>query len=136
MITYTERDINVSASGDLVLAANGDLSLAEPSGVLKQDISFRVKTDYNDFSPHPDVGADLGSLIGEVNNLQTATIGEKKIIRSLTKDGRIASRDLIVKSMPISLDNVVYYIFIKDSMSVLNVTPDMSFDINRGIISY
>lgn len=136
MITYMERDICVSPSGDLVLAANGDLYLAAPSGVLKQDIAFRMKTDYNDFTPHPDIGADLTSLIGEVNNRATALTGEQKVIRSLTQDGRISSRDLVVQSMPISLSSVVYYVFLRDGMSVLNVTPDMSFDINRGIISY
>jgi len=136
MITYTERDIKVSASGDLTIAPNGDLSLAEASGVLKQDIAFRIKTDFDDFTPHPEIGADLSSLIGEVNERATALIGEQKIIRSVTQDGRVARKDLVVKSMPINLDSVVYYVFIRDGMSVINVTPDMSFDINRGIISY
>jgi hypothetical protein len=136
MITYTERDIKVSASGDLTIAPNGDLSLAEASGVLKQDIAFRIKTDFDDFTPHPEIGADLSSLIGEVNERATALIGEQKIIRSVTQDGRVARKDLVVKSMPINLDSVVYYVFIRDGMSVINVTPDMSFDINKGIISY
>lgn len=136
MITYTERDIKVSASGDLTIAPNGDFELAEASGVLKQDIAFRIKTDFDDFTPHPEIGADLSSLIGEVNERATALVGEQKIIRSVTQDGRVARKDLVVKSMPINLDSVVYYVFIRDGMSVINVTPDMSFDINKGIISY
>jgi hypothetical protein len=136
MITYSEVDIQVSASGDLVLAPNGDLRMAEPSGVLKQDVVFRVMTDYNDFTPHPDVGADLSALIGEQNTRKTAQSGEQKIARSLTKDGRIISSDLMVKAVPINLDSIVYYIFINDGVSVLNVTPDMAFDLNRGILAY
>ena len=136
MVTYTEKDIKVSASGDLTIASNGDLELAAASGVLKQDVAFRVKTDYDDFTPHPDIGADLSSLIGEVNSRATALVGEQKIIRSLTKDGRIGAKDLVVQSMPINLSSVVYYTFLRDGVSVLNVTPDMSFDMNKGIISY
>jgi len=136
MITYSEVDIKVSPSGDLTVAANGDFALADPSGVLKQDITFRLKTDFSDFTPHPDIGADLSSLIGEQNTKVTAQIGEEKIIRSLTKDGRINGKDLTVKAVPISLDSIVYYVFVNDGISVLNVTPDMAFDLNRGILSY
>lgn len=136
MITYSEVDIQVSPSGDLTVAANGDFLLADPSGVLKQDIAFRLKTDFNDFRPHPDIGADMSSLIGEQNNRTTAQRGEEKIVYSLTKDGRIGGADLMVKAVPINLDNIVYYVFIREGLSVLNVTPDMSFNINRGILSY
>lgn len=136
MITYSEVDIKVSPSGDLTIAANGDFALADPSGVLKQDIAFRLKTDFNDFRPHPDIGADLSSLIGEQNTRITAQRGEEKIVYSLTKDGRVAGIDLMVKAVPLSLYNLAYYVFVRDGMAVLNVTPDMSFDLNRGILSY
>jgi len=136
MITYDELDIQVSASGDLTIAANGDLAMAAASGVLKQDITFRLKTDFNDFTPHPDIGADLSSLIGEQNTRATAQRGEEKIVSCLTRDGRIAGTDLIVKGVPISLYSQVYYVFVRDGISVLNVTPDMSFDLNQGILAY
>lgn len=136
MITYSEIDIKVSPSGDLTVAANGDFDLADPSGVLKQDISFRLRTDFNDFGPHPDIGADLSSLVGEQNTRITAQRGEEKIVYSLTKDGRVAGIDLMVKAVPISLYSLVYYVFVRDGMAVLNVTPDMTFDLNSGILSY
>jgi hypothetical protein len=104
--------------------------------VLKQDIAFRLRTDYNDFSPHPDIGADLSALIGEQNTKETAIRGEEKIVYSLTKDGRVAGIDLVVKGVPISLYNQVYYVFVRDGISVLNVTPDMMLDLNEGILSY
>jgi hypothetical protein len=136
MIIYSEIDIKVSPSGDMTLGANKDFELANPSGVLKQDIAFRLRTDYNDFTPHPDIGADLNSLIGEPNTRETASNGELRIINSLTKDGRVAASDLLVKAVPISLYNLVYYVFVRDGMAVLNMTPDFSVDLNRGIISY
>ena len=136
MITYSEIDMKVSPSGDLTIAANGDLDLADASGVLKQDVTFRLKTDFSDFTPHPDIGADLYSLVGEQNTKATSKMGEEKIVYSLVKDARVASADLVVRGVPISLYNIVFYVFIRDGMSVLNVTPDMSFDLNKGILSY
>ena len=136
MIIYSEVDIKVSPSGDMTIGASKDFELANPSGVLKQDIAFRLRTDYNDFTPHPDIGADLNSLIGEPNTRETASNGELRIINSLTKDGRVAASDLLVKAVPISLYNLVYYVFVRDGKAVLNMTPDFSVDLNRGIISY
>ena len=136
MITYSEIDIKVSASGDLVIAPNGDLDMASPSGVLKQDIAFRLRTDYDDFTPHPDIGADLSSLIGEQNTRETSQKGEQKIVRSLTSDGRVFGSDLMVKGVPINLSSIVYYVFIKDGVTTMNVTPDVLLDINKGILSY
>ena len=136
MLTYSEIDIQVSASGDLTMAPNGDLAMAAPSGVIKQDIAFRMRTSYDDFTPHPDIGAGLDSLIGEPNSRVTVVKGEDQIIHSLTQDSRIPKSDLIVKGVPISLSNVVYYVFIRDGQNVLNVTPDMSLDLNNGTIAY
>src|SRR5665213_2590224 len=109
MITYSEVDIQVTAAGDLLVAPNGDLQLAAPSGVLKQDVAFRVRTNQFDFAPHPDIGANLESLIGEINNQTTSDTGEQYIISSLTSDGRINPGDLMVKGVPISLGTIMYY---------------------------
>jgi hypothetical protein len=136
MITYSEVDIEVSASGDLVMHPNGDLRLAAPSGVLKQDIAFRLKTDNFDFTPHPDLGANLSSLIGEQNTRENTAKGEQMIVRSLTNDARVFPGDLMVKGVPVGLSTVAYYVFIRDGMSTLNVTPDMVLDMNKGILSY
>ena len=136
MITYSEVDIKVSPSGDLVLGANGDFQLTAPSGCLKQDIAFRVLTDQNDFAPHPNIGANLNSLIGEPNNKATCTMGERYIVNSLTSDGRVFGSDLMVKGVPISLSTVVYYIFVRDGMTTLNVTPDVMVNLSAGLVSF
>jgi hypothetical protein len=136
MLTYSEVDIQVSPSGDLCLAANGDFAMAAPSGVLKQDVAFRVRTDVNDFDPHPSIGSDLNSLIGEPNTKALSLDGENKIVNSLTRDGRIAASDLLVKGVPISQDSIMYYIFIKNGSIALNVTPDFALSLNKGITNY
>ena len=136
MIFYSDIDIKVSPSGDLTINSRGDLDLADPSGVLKQDIAFRLMTEYNDFTPHPDIGANLNELVGEPNTRENARIGEQKIIQSLTQDGRIATSDLTVTGVPVSLYNCAYFIFIRDGKTILNVTPDFSLDMNQGITTY
>jgi len=135
MITYSEIDIQVDASGDLKVAANGDLQLAAPSGVLKQDVAFRLRTELYDFIPHTDLGTNLDSLIGEPNTKATANNGEQMIVNSLTSDGRIFPGDLMVKGVPINLSTIMYYVFIRDGMTTFNVTPSVAMDLNNGLLS-
>ena len=136
MITYSEVDIFVDASGDIAVAANGDLQMAVPSGVLLQDVAFRLRTDQGDFRPHPDLGANLDTLIGEPNTKTTSGTGEQFIINSLTSDNRVAPGDLMVKGVPISLSSIMYYVFIRDGMTTFNVTPNVLVDLNTGLTSF
>ena len=115
MGTYNEIDIEVSPSGDLVIDSDKDLKLAKPSGVLKQDIAFRARTEDLDFEPHPHVGADLQSLVGEPNTREAAEEAEDKLFKSLTKDGRIMQNDARIKAVPINRDEIVLYTFINSS---------------------
>lgn len=132
MSIYTETDIMVTASGDLALDSTADFPLIVGSGVLHQDIAFRLRTDHGDFTPHPDVGADLMELIGEPNTRETVKFGESKITNSLTHDTRIRSIDLYVRGVPISTEKVVYYVFVNNGVEQLNVTPDVVFDMMEG----
>lgn len=115
MGSYNEIDIEVSPSGDLVIDSDMDLKLAKPSGVLKQDIAFRARTEDLDFEPHPHIGADLQSLVGEPNTKESALSAEDKLLRSLTKDGRIIANDVSIKAVPINNDEIVLYTFINSS---------------------
>ena len=129
---YNDTDLLVSPSGDIAIAPNGDLQTCYGSGVVKQDIVFRVRTDPTDFIPHPELGAGLSDLIGEPNSKSNAKVGESKIIHSLTYDARIATNDLYVKGVPVSLDSVVYFTFVNGAGTQWNVTPDVTFNINEG----
>ena len=115
MGSYNEIDIEVSPSGDLVIDSDKDLKLAKPSGVLLQDIVFRARTEDLDFEPHPHVGADLQVLVGEPNTKANAETAEDKLLRSLTKDGRIIPNDVRVKAVPISLSEIALYTFVNSS---------------------
>jgi len=130
---YNDTDIKVTPSGDLEIGSNADLVLIATSGVLQQDITFRLRTDYNDFEPHPEIGADLVELIGEPNTREVAKLGESKIIHSLTYDGRVRNNDLYVRAIPIAQEKIVYYVFVNDGIEQLNVTPDLIFDMIGGM---
>lgn len=130
---YNDIDLQVTPSGDITLDVNKDLQVTTGSGVLKQDIAFRVRTAYDDFGPHPDMGADIQELIGEPNTRDIARQGESKIIHSLTNDGMIRNIDLYVKSVPIALEKIVYYVFVNNGTVQINVTPDIIFDMMNGI---
>lgn len=133
MGVYNEIDIAVTASGDLCLASNRDFSLTHGSGVLKQDIAFRLRTNPGEFAPHLDFGAGMDELIGEPNTRETAKIGESKIAHSLVYDGFIANYDLYVRAVPISLESIVYYVFVNNGAGQWNVTPDVTFNMMNGL---
>ena len=135
MSTYNEIDIQVTPSGDLSLSSDGGFALISASGVLKQDVTFRVRTNRDEFEPHPDVGADLDEIIGEPNTRETAGIGNRKIQYSLTSDGMVRDRDLSIRGVPIALDKVVYYVFIRNGTEQLNVTPDVVFSASNGLVN-
>ena len=130
---YTEVDIAVSASGDLCLASNRELSMVQGSGVLKQDIAFRLRTNPGEFYPHLDVGAGLDELIGEPNTRITSKIGESKITNSLVYDGMVRNTDLYVRGVPISQEAIMYYVFVNNGDRQWNVTPDVTFNMMNGL---
>ena len=133
MATYNEIDITMSPDGDLVLDSRKDLRMAAPSGVVKQDITFRARTEYDDFTPHPDIGADLPSLVGEPNSKENALMAEEKLFTSLTKDNRFNHNDIRVKAVPISMNSIVLYTFVNASNYNTNLFVASVLDYENGI---
>lgn len=133
MSLYNETDIAVTPSGDLSLDSTGGFPIIVGSGVLQQDIAFRLRTDYDDFTPHPEIGADLVELIGEPNTREVVKFGETKIIHSLTHDARIRNVDLYVRGVPVALEKVIYYVFVNDGIEQINVTPSVVFNMMTGL---
>jgi hypothetical protein len=135
MGTYNNVDIAVSPSGDMTIGANGDFVLTTGSGVLKQDVTFRMRTSPGEFDPHPELGSGLDEIIGEPNTRYTTKVGEAKIVRSLTYDGMVANSDLYVRGVPISNEAVSFYVFVNNGGGQLNVTPDVVFNMINGLVN-
>lgn len=133
MAIYREVDVSVSASGDITLASNNDLAITSGSGVLKQDVAFRLRTDPGDFYPHPETGAGLSDLIGEPNSRETSRTGEAKIIGALVGDGMVANADLYVRGVPLNQETIAYYVFVNNGSVQLNVSPDVIFSMMNGL---
>jgi hypothetical protein len=132
---YNNTDIKVTPSGDLNLAGTGDFEMIQSSGVLQQDVTFRLRTNYAEFEPHPNVGADLDELIGEPNVKGTSKAGEAKINHSLTFDNMVDKADLYIRGVPVSTEKIVYYVFVNNGTEQLNVTPDVVFDMMEGMVN-
>lgn len=135
MAQYNEIDILVDASGDMVIDSSKNFKFATSRETLQQDIAFRARTEYNDFEPHPDVGADLQSLIGEPNTRESAQEGERKLFVSLTKDGRIMPQDLRVKATPIGIYQLALYTFVNSSNDDINAFTAAVLDYENGILN-
>ena len=135
MAQYNEIDLLVDASGDLVLDSGKNFKFANSRETLQQDIAFRARTEFDDFEPHPDVGADLQSLLGEPNSRESAVAGEKKLFTSLTKDGRIIPQDLRVKAVPIGMHTIAIYTFVNSSNEDVNVFTAAVLDYENGILN-
>ena len=133
MGTYTYVDIAVSASGDMTIGQNRDFQLTVASGVLKQDIAFRLRTNPGEFYVHQDVGAGLDELIGEPNTREVAALGESKIAHSLIYDGFVRSNDLFIKGVPVNNESVFYYVFVNNGDGQVNVSPDVLFSQMAGL---
>ena len=135
MAQYDEIDILVDASGDLVLDSGKNFKFATPGETLQQDIAFRALTEFDDFEPHPDVGADLRALLGEPNSREAAESAEKKLFTSLTKDGRIIQQDLRVKAVPIGMNTIAIYTFVNSSNEDINAFTAAVLDYENGILN-
>lgn len=67
MANYTNRDIQSSFEGDILVSSNGDLELSNALDTYKAASNFVLRTDYGDYAPDGNVGCNLGSFIGELN---------------------------------------------------------------------
>ena len=135
MAQYNEIDILIDASGDLVLDSSKNFKFANSRETLQQDIMFRARTEFNDFEPHPEIGADLQSLVGEPNTRENAAMGEKKLFTSLTKDGRMVPQDLRVKAVPLDMYRIAMYTFVNSSNEDVNVVTASVLDYENGILN-
>ena len=96
---YIQRDIGSNFSGDLTVGNNGDLSLATTFDTQVALANFWVRTDNADYVPGPDVGANLGEFVGEMNSRTTLQQMEDQTYDSLVKN-LFYPADLAVKAIP------------------------------------
>jgi len=122
MKSYRVNDLLWTWSGDIVVGDNGDLSDTKAESVRSfyQEVQTRVRSDLKDWQLHPQLGADLSSLMGEPNDKTTAEEGKTRIINALIKDGFCDRNRIKVRYMPVSRHHIYYDIGI--------TLPDLRYD--------
>ena len=99
MAFYTDRDINISTSGELQLDLKGDLNLAESPESHINATNFLLKTDNGQYKPNPALGANLGVLVGQPMNDDNLEFAEILATRALRENIYSAS-DVKVTVLP------------------------------------
>jgi hypothetical protein len=89
-----------------------DLSYVAGKAARKQVIFNRLKTDDPDWYHHPGMGGNLTDLIGEPNTRETGELGVQYITRSLTYHSFLSATQLSVRAVPISEEEIVFFITI------------------------
>jgi hypothetical protein len=113
MGNYSNRvDLAFTDDGDFVVDASGDFDIAEGNDCLVDDINIRLNTNNPDWYHHQWIGATLDDLLGEPNTRANGQLGYDKIVNCLTADGVVSMDDLEVNMIPVSTDEILYYLII------------------------
>ena len=137
---YDSVDLYFSSAGDLALDNSNDIASTEGDILLsfKQEIFNRVRSEFQDWTLHPWIGAGISDIIGEPNSRETAEIGKEKIMNSLTIGAFVVADDVNIKYMPITHDSIMYTIEIdvepteeNDYANSIRITLLLDFDTHK-----
>lgn len=106
MAIYSLVDLASNFSGDICIADNGDLEIANALDTTKAAANFILRTDYGDYSPNQNVGSNLGDYIGEPNTSQAHTKMELSVRESLVTE-LFDKSDVTVDVVPFDLNEAL-----------------------------
>ena len=106
--------------GDLIYEED-DYASVEGIDLDIQDIYIRVFTETTDFAPYPELGADISDLKGMFNEESTAQLGVDKLIYAMTRDGRFTMSDVSVDVVPLSSEQLLFYITLHTDDGDVNI---------------
>jgi hypothetical protein len=134
-------DLYFSLDEDYVLGPEGDLldTSFDIFRSLWQEVRTRVKAERGDWAEHPNIGAELHELLGEVNARFTAEEGRTKIISCLTRGGFINNGALSVRYVPIARNIILYLIEIQVTNPITGesrlLKTTLNYDTDEGRVS-
>lgn len=105
-------DFYWTMDGDFSVDSTGDIrdTSFDPARAYFQEIRTRARSDFKDWALHPQLGANLHELIGNINNKLTAEEGRNRIVASMTYGGFLRREQVNVRYIPISKHQLVYFI--------------------------
>lgn len=105
-MAYQHRnDLALTPEGDL-LVRDGDLLphsalLSPPESALVDTLRLRLLTPVGQWAEHPGMGSSLQELVGLPNIPSTAQEAERRLVGSLTFDGRFDPSEIAVTPLPV-----------------------------------
>jgi hypothetical protein len=80
-----------------------------------QEVRTRAKAETGDWRDFPEIGANLMSLLGNINNRQTAEEGKARIQSSLTRGGFLQKEQIKIRYLPLTKHTIMYEIHVSVS---------------------
>lgn len=120
MSLYDSVDLDFSWDGDYIIGPDGDLG--DTSYDLIQsfinEVRTVVKSDFNDWSKQPNIGARLLEFKGEPNTRDTASLIKDRLQTKLESNNLIKSGDLSITITPVHVHQILIVLRIQaDSTS-------------------
>lgn len=109
-VAFYSNDREVIGDFDL---EDGDFRLTGDYESAQQDIENRARTQRTDWKFHRQLGADLEKFIGEINTSELGERIEESMERTLLNNNRFSSYDLEVRAVPIAIDIIELFVFLK-----------------------
>lgn len=133
---------------DIAFTAEGDLHTIEyeaPDGTLLKDFMgiagedhirqsaiIRLKTNMREFLLHPQIGSQLGEIIGKRNTRETAEQGRIFLNRAILRENFILEQDVSIQTLPSDANAILYIIKINTGWNE-TVTMILEMDLQEGI---
>ena len=128
-----EFDIELTDDGDLKLDTfEKDFNVVSENDYISQQVKIRVKSVNPDWF-FDDLGADMVQLLGMPNTKDTAQKGISLIRNCLTYDRFLTNDDVYIKPMPLDVDNVSFFLFIKTPFSDKPLSFEVAVALSAGI---
>ena len=128
-----EFDIEFTDDGDLKLDTfEKDFNVVSENDYISQQVKVRVKSVNPDWF-FDDLGADMEQLLGMPNTKDTAQKGISLIRNCLTYDRFLTNDDVYIKPMPLDVDNVSFFLFIKTPFSDKPLSFEVAVALSAGI---
>lgn len=110
-----------------------DLGVSTDIDAEKQIILNRLRTDSPDWYHHPSMAGNLTDLVGEPNTRSTGDLGVRSIVRALTYKNLYNSKQLNVRAVPLSANEIVFVIDIMKFGSDVIRFP-ITFNLETGLM--
>ena len=124
-------DVAISPDGDL-LVENNDLKQVRGFEWFAQEVN-KILRSGNDWYFAPNAGASLDMFYGQNNTREIAKQVEERIITKITQQGINFPAELVVRTIPISRDEIKVYInLIYENQSIS--VDKLVFDLQKGTL--